>query len=59
MAKEFVMNHPGELDVIKWVLFDDKTFRAYESRIEHWRVSEMVQSPGFYSMNKLLRDGGV
>ena len=32
-VKEFVMNHPGELDVIKWVLFDDKTFQAYESQL--------------------------
>lgn len=38
-AKEFVMNHPGELDVIKWVLFDDKTFQAYESQMEHCKIS--------------------
>lgn len=34
-AKEFVANHPGEMDVIKWVLFDDTTLQAYKSQIEH------------------------
>lgn len=57
-AKKFAAEHPGELDVIKWVLFDDNTLKAYADEIEHWRVSEMVQSPNFYSMNKMLRDGG-
>ena len=32
-AKEFVDEHPDALDVIKWVLFDDVTFGAYESQI--------------------------
>lgn len=54
-----MFDHPGELDVIMWVLFDDTTFKAYESQIEHWEVSEIVQSPDFYSINKMLRDGGI
>lgn len=58
-AKKFVTDHPGELDVIKWVLFDDDTFKAYADEIERWSVSELVQSPGFYTVNKVLRDGGV
>ena len=33
-AKLFVVEHPGKLDVIKWVLFDDNTFQAYESQIK-------------------------
>lgn len=33
-AKQFVAGHPGDLDVVMWVLFDDATFKAYESRIE-------------------------
>lgn len=32
-AKQFVKDHPGKLDVIKWVLFDDKTLQAYASQI--------------------------
>ena len=35
-ARHFVQEHPGELDIIKWVLFDDKTLQAYASQIEHW-----------------------
>ena len=58
-AKEFTADHPGEIDVIKWVLFDDKTLKAYEDQIEHWKVSEIVQAPDFYSINRMLRDGGV
>ncbi len=32
-AKEFTDSHPGELDLIKWVLFDDKTYGAYADEI--------------------------
>lgn len=32
-AKQFAVEHPGELDVIKWVLFDDNTLQAYERQI--------------------------
>ena len=28
-AKKFIAEHPGKLDVVKWVLFDDKTYEAY------------------------------
>lgn len=58
-AMQFVLEHPGEMDVIKWVLFDANTFNAYGRQIERWTVSEMVQSPSFYSMNKRLREGGL
>lgn len=34
-AKEFVSEHPGELDVIKWVLFDSRTFDAYREELDH------------------------
>lgn len=57
-AKEFVAKHPGEIDVIKWVLFDDATLKVYVDEIEHWMVSEMAQDPSFYSINRMLRDGG-
>lgn len=33
-AKRFVEDHPGELDVVKWVLFDDLTFEVYERELE-------------------------
>lgn len=33
-AGDFEAEHPGKLDVIKWVLFDEKTFEVYESLIK-------------------------
>ncbi len=57
-VKEYTIQHPGKLDVVKWVLYDETTLKAYTDEIDHWKVSEMVQSPDFYSMNKMLRNGG-
>lgn len=33
-ARKFASDHPGRLDVIKWVLFDKRTYEAYKSRIK-------------------------
>ena len=51
--------HPGEIDIIKWVLFDDVTMKAYADEIACWKVSEIAQDPKFYLINQALRDGGV
>ena len=32
-AKKFIEENPGKLDVIKWVLFDDYTFNAYNNEL--------------------------
>lgn len=32
-AKEFVSEHPAEIDCILWVLFDERTFDAYQREI--------------------------
>ena len=32
-AKQFVSEHPDSLDVIKWVLFDDRTLAAYKNAL--------------------------
>ena len=58
-AKAFTAEHPGALDVIKWVLYDMTTCKAYTDALEHWEASEFVQSPDFYAINRMLRDGGV
>ena len=29
-VEEFVKEHPGELDLVEWALFDDNTLRVYE-----------------------------
>ena len=33
-AKKFVDENPDKLDVIKWVLFDDYTFNAYQNELD-------------------------
>ncbi len=38
-ATEFVQQHPGELDEIKWVLYDMAAFKAYTNEIEQWEIS--------------------
>ena len=58
-AKKFTADHPGELDVIKWVLFDDTTLGVYEKELERWEVSELVHSSELDTMNRMLRDGGM
>ena len=37
-AKEFVFTHPGKLQVIKWVLFDDKTFDVYKNTLARYEI---------------------
>ena len=34
-AYKFVEDHPGKLDVIEWVLFDDRTYGAYEKALSY------------------------
>ncbi len=34
-AKEFAAAHPGALDLVEWVLFDDYTYEVYKTEIEH------------------------
>ena len=58
-VKEFSVQHPGKINVVKWVCYDEATMEAYSDEIEHWKVSEMVQSPDYYGMNKMLRNGGL
>lgn len=58
-AKQFVADHPGKIDVIKWVLFDDRTLDVYQKELKRWEVSEIVSSEDFYAINRILREGGV
>lgn len=32
-AKQFAYNHPGTLDEVRWVAFDDATLRAYQGEL--------------------------
>lgn len=33
-ARQFVREHPGKLELIRWVLFDDVTFHTYEEEMK-------------------------
>ena len=33
-VKKFVKEHPGELDAVKWVLFDERTLEVYNRELE-------------------------
>ena len=33
-VKKFVQEHPGKLDVVKWVLFDERTLKSYVRELE-------------------------
>ena len=35
-ARRFAASHPGRLDVMKWVLFDDQTLEVYEKELGAW-----------------------
>ena len=49
-VKGFVSEHPGELDFIKWVLFDDRTFDAYREELDRLEAAESLPSPDLYGM---------
>lgn len=34
VAREFAAAHPGKLDLIMWVLFDDRTYSVYTEQLE-------------------------
>ncbi len=34
-ARQFIADHPGTIDKIVWVLFDDRTFAVYQSEIDN------------------------
>ncbi|MBP5454069.1 MAG: macro domain-containing protein, partial [Lachnospiraceae bacterium] len=37
-VNEFVKEHPVSFDVIKWVLFDERTLQAYEDKLVKFNV---------------------
>ncbi len=55
-AKKFVDENPDKLDVIKWVLFDDKTFAAYQEELDKWNVTDIVNTPKLDMINRMLRN---
>ncbi len=39
-AKRFVEQYPGQMEVIKWVLFDDRTLQAYEREGKNFNTAD-------------------
>ncbi len=39
-AKQFTLDHPGSLDLIKWVLFDERTQEAYADAVIRWEEAQ-------------------
>ncbi|MBQ3762148.1 MAG: O-acetyl-ADP-ribose deacetylase [Clostridia bacterium] len=38
-VNRFIIAHPGKLDLVKWVLFDANTYRAYEKAFDRLKAS--------------------
>ena len=58
-VNKFVEEHPGKLDVVEWVLFDQRTYAVYDQVLGQLLVSKIVHSPKLDEINRRLRDGLV
>ncbi len=58
-VNKFAEEHPGKLDVVEWVLFDQRTYAAYDQVLGQLLVSKIVRSPKLDEINRRLRDGLV
>lgn len=56
-VNEFIEDHPGELDLVEWVLFDQKTYEAYDTKLSQLIVPRIVHSPRLDEINRALMDG--
>ena len=56
-VNQFIEEHPGELDLVEWVLFDEYTHDVYEKALQMLQVSKIVHSPQLDEINRMLRDG--
>ena len=56
-VNKFIEEHPGQLDLVEWVLFDEHTYSAYENVLNQLQVSKIVHSPRLDEINRMLRDG--
>ena len=58
-VNQFIDEHPGALDLVEWVLFDEHTRDVYEKAFQLAQVSKIVHSPRLDEINRMLRDGLV
>ena len=58
-VNEFIEDHPDAFDLVGWVLFDQRTYNAYENALNQMTASKIVHSPALDEINRVLRDGLV
>lgn len=56
-VNQFIEEHPGQLDLVEWVLFDEHTHGVYENVLNQLQLSKIVHSPRLDEINRKLRDG--
>ena len=56
-VKQFVKEYPGAFDVIKWVLYDNNTLTVYDKALSLSDAADIVHSPVFDAINRMLRNG--
>nr|MCR5024315.1 ADP-ribosylglycohydrolase family protein [Lachnospiraceae bacterium] len=56
-VKKVLDGNPGKIDKVLWVVPDEKAFQAYSDAIRKWQEMELIQSPEFYEINRMLREG--
>ena len=56
-VNKFIEEHPGQLDLVEWVLFEEHTYGTYENVLNQLQVSKIVHSHRLDEVNRALRDG--
>lgn len=56
-VNKFIEDHPGELDLVEWVLFNQETYDAYQGVLEKLEVYKAVRSPMLDKINRMLYEG--
>lgn len=56
-VNQFIEEHPGELELVEWVLFDQNTYETYDKVLSKLQISKIVSSPRLDEINRMLRDG--
>ena len=44
-VNEFIETHPGELDLVEWVLFDRKSYEVYSKELDKLNIWKSISSP--------------
>ena len=55
--RKYFTEHPGDFDLVEWVLIDQKTYDAYEKVLDKLKITKIVNAPTLDAINRMLRDG--